>query len=111
MRYAIEVLQKEREEIVNALKNGQKERLHDLQQVDKAIGWIKLLQDKNLEKANQYNFDELPYIEGYGGFTSYRLMMDKETDDTNDWVEYKKPNGDSYRLCLGDFLLVHKPYS
>lgn len=111
MQYAIEVLNKEREEIIIALKNGQQEKLNDLQQVDKAIGWIELLKDNNLDKVSRYVFDELPYIEGYGGFTSYRLMIDKETDNTDDWVEYKKPDGTHYQLALGDFLLVHKPHS
>lgn len=108
MEYVIELLQKERETIVAALKNGQQEKLRDLRQVEKAIGWLSLIQENNLDRACKYDLDALPYIEGYGGFTCYRIMIDKETDNTEDWEEYKKQDGGHYQLSLGDFLLVHR---
>lgn len=108
MEYVIELLQKERETIVAALKNGQQEKLRDLQQVEKAIGWLNLIQENNLDQACKYDLDALPYIEGYGGFTCYRIMIDKETDSKEEWEEYKKQDGGHYHLSLGDFLLVHR---
>ncbi len=108
MEYAIKLLEKEREMVITALKNGEQERLRDLQQIDKAIGWLRLIQDNHLDKAGNYHLDALPYIEGYGGFTYYHIMIDKETDHTEDWEEYKKQDGEHYQLSLGDFLLVRK---
>lgn len=111
MEYAVELLQKERETVVEALKMGERERLRDLQQIDKAIGWLRLIQANNLDKACKYNLDALPYIEGYGGFACYRVMIDKETEDTEDteeWEEYEKRDGKHYLLSPGDFLLVRK---
>lgn len=110
MDYAIGVLLKEREEIVTALKSGQKNRLKDLAQLDKAIHWLNLLQGADLDLANRYQLEALPFIEGYGGFTCYRLMIDNETDDVNAWVEYKNDQGESYSLQLGDYILRHKHY-
>ncbi|MDE7478177.1 MAG: hypothetical protein K2M91_09550 [Lachnospiraceae bacterium] len=107
MEYVIKLLQKERETIVESLRNGQQERLQDLQQVDKAIGWLKLIQDNNLEPAGKYHLDALPMIEGHGGFATYRIMIDDDTDDTAHWEEYRKQTGGHYCLSLGDFLLVH----
>ena len=81
MDYAIKLLETEREIIIAALKNGKKERLNDLQQLDKALGWLRLLEEKQLDKANRYHLEPLPFIEGYGGFTNYRIAIDNETDD------------------------------
>lgn len=108
MEYAIRLLQKEREAIVSALKNGQHEKIRDLQQVDHAIGWLCLVRDNHLDKAGSYELDALPYIEGYGGFTYYRIMIDKESENTENWEEYKKQDGRHYELGPGDFLLVHR---
>lgn len=108
MEYVIELLRKEREAIVRCLKNGEQERVRDLQQIDQAIGWLKLIQDNGLDMAGKYNLDALPHIEGYGGFSCYRIMIDKESDCVEDWEEYEKQDGGHYCLSLGDFLLVHK---
>lgn len=108
MEYVIELLQKERETTISALKNGQNEKMRTLQQIDQAIGWLSMIQDHHLGQANKYDLHELPYIEGYGGFTCYRIMIDKETDNTEDWEEYKRQDGGHYELSMGDFLLVHR---
>lgn len=44
MLYAIEVLKKERERIIENLKAGKSERQKELKEIDKAIGWLKSLQ-------------------------------------------------------------------
>lgn len=108
MEYVIELLQKERETIIAALKNGQHEKLQNLQQIDQAIGWLGMIQDYHLGQANQYDLHALPYIEGYGGFTCYRIMIDKETEHTENWEEYVRQDGGHYELSMGDFLLVHR---
>lgn len=108
MKYVIGLLQEERETIIAALRNGQHDKLQNLQQIDQAIGWLNLIQDKHLDQACKYDLHALPYIEGYGGFTCYRIMIDKETDDRENWEEYKRQDGGYYELSLGDFLLVHR---
>ena len=109
MHYAIKILEREREMIVSALKDGHQEKLQDLQGIDKALGWLRLLQENRVKKASRYSFDTLPPIEGRGGFSNYRLMLDDETDDTACWDEYTKPDGSHYLLCPGDFIVEEKP--
>lgn len=55
MEYVIELLCKEREAIVRCLKNGEQERVRDLQQIDQAMGWLKLIQDNGLDTAGKYS--------------------------------------------------------
>lgn len=108
MDYAIKLLEAEREIIIAALKNGKKEKLNDLQQLDKALGWLRLLEERQLDKANRYHLEPLPFIEGHGGFTNYRIAIDNETDDMKFWEEYKKDDGSHLLLSLGDYLLIEK---
>lgn len=108
MEYAVKILEAERNAVVAAMKAGHNERLKDLQELDKALGWLRLLQEQQVDKAGRYNLDALPYIEDRGGFTYYRLMVDNETDNTADWDEYKKPDGSRYELHSGDFILEAK---
>lgn len=108
MDYAIQILEEERLRIQSALRDGHKERLQDLQQLDKALGWLSLLQEKQVEKASRYHFISLPFIEGHGGFTNYRIMIDNETEDTSFWEEYVKQDGSHYLLGYGDFIVQSK---
>lgn len=108
MQYAINTLKSERERIVIELKNGHSERLGDLQQIDKAIGWLKLLMSRNVDKAVRYDFEQLPEIEGCV-WSSYRLVADMETEDKTFWTECRKPDGSDYCITFGDYLLLHKP--
>ena len=109
MDYAIKVLEREREMIVSALKDGYQEKLNDLQEIDKALGWLRLLQEHRIRNVCRYCCDTLPPIVGRGGFSNYRLMLDDETDDTACWDEYTKPDGSHYLLCPGDFIVEEKP--
>ena len=69
MEHAIKLLEKERDLIVADLKNGKKERLDDLKDLDKALEWLYLLEEKQFDKAKRYNLEQLPFIEGRGGFS------------------------------------------
>ena len=69
MEHAIKLLEKERELIVEDLKNGKKERLDDLKDLDKALEWLYLLEEKQFDEAKRYNLEQLPFIEGRGGFS------------------------------------------
>lgn len=90
MDYAIKILESERISIISALKNGQSGRYN------------------KVDNAGKYNFEPLPFIEGYGGFTNYRIMIDKETEDCSLWEEYKKTDGSCFLLDPGDFILEAK---
>lgn len=108
MEYAIKILEKERELIIVALKNGKKERLDDLKQLDKALDWLRLLEERQLGVAKEYNLEPLPFIEGRGGFSCYRIAIDNEMDDIKFWEEYKKIDGSHLLLSPGDYILNEK---
>lgn len=56
MKDIIELLQKERIKTVDALKNGNKQELSYLQQIDKALGWLKLIEEKGLEMSDAMTY-------------------------------------------------------
>lgn len=51
MEYAIKTLEAERDAVVSAMKKGHKERLKDLQKLDKALGWLRLLLDRQVDRG------------------------------------------------------------
>ena len=108
MEYAIKILEKERELIVSALKKGEKEHLTVLKELDKALSWLYLLKGIQVGTAKKYHIEPLPIIEGHGGFSSYRIAIDNETDDINFWEEYKKNDGSHLLLYWGDYILKEK---
>lgn len=105
MEYAIKILEEERSALIASLKEGRDNRLDDLRQLDKALGWLRLLQEKRVDKASRYHVEPLPFIEGHGGFTNYRVVIDNETDDMALWEEYQKTDGSHFLLSLGDFIV------
>ena len=46
MKDIIDLLQKKRIKTVDALKHGNQQKLPYLQQIDKALGWLKLIEEK-----------------------------------------------------------------
>ena len=54
MKDIIELLQKERIKTVDALKHGNQQELSYLQQIDKALGWLKRIEEKGLEDVMTY---------------------------------------------------------
>ena len=74
MEYAINLLEKERELVIVYLKNGEKERLTDLKQLDKALGWLRLLKEQQICMVKKYQLERMPPIDGRGGFSSYRIV-------------------------------------
>lgn len=108
MQFSIDILQKERDKIVCDLKSGQKERLIDLQDIDKALGCLRLLTDRQADKASCYNLEKLPFPINYP-WSNYRLMVDMEEDNIEDWTEYEKADGTHHLLYGDDILLIAKP--
>ena len=58
MKDIIELLQKERIKTVDALKHGNQQELSYLQQIDKALGWLKRIEEKGLEDKIQKETDK-----------------------------------------------------
>ena len=108
MEHAIKLLEKERELIVEDLKNGKKERLDDLKDLDKALEWLYLLEEKQFDEAKRFNLDQLPFIEGRGGFSCYRIAIDNESDDIKFWDEYEKSDGSKLSLYPRDYIINRK---
>ncbi len=108
MEYAINLLEKERELIVEDLKNGKKDRLNYLKDLDKALEWLYLLEEKQFDEAKRYNLEQLPFIEGRGGFSCYRIAIDNESDDIKFWDEYEKSDGAKLSLYPRDYIINRK---
>ena len=108
MEHAIKLLEKERELIVADLKNGKKDRLDDLKDLDKALEWLYLLEEKQFDEAKRYNLEQLPFIEGRGGFSCYRIAIDNESDDIKLWDEYEKSDGSKLSLYPRDYIINRK---
>ena len=108
MEHAIKLLEKERELIVADLKNGKKDRLDDLKDLDKALEWLYLLEEKQFDEAKRYNLEQLPFIEGRGGFSCYRIAIDNESDDIKFWYEYEKSDGSKLSLYPRDYIINRK---
>ena len=105
MEHAIKLLEKERELIVADLKNGKKDRLDDLKDLDKALEWLYLLEEKQFDEAKRYNLEQLPFVEGRGGFSCYRIAIDNESDDIKFWDEYEKSDGSKLSLYPRDYII------
>ena len=60
MKDIIELLQNERTKTVDALKQGEQDKLSHLQQLDKALGWLKVVEDNELMDINK---EEEPKVE------------------------------------------------
>ena len=108
MEHAIKLLEKERELIVADLKNGKKDRFDDLKDLDKALEWLYLLEENQFDEAKRYNLEQLPFIEGRGGFSCYRIAIDNESDDIKFWDEYEKSDGSKLSLYPRDYIINRK---
>ena len=108
MEHAIKLLEKERELIVEDLKNGNKDRLNYLKDLDKALEWLYLLEEKQFDEAKRYNLEQLPFIEGRGGFSCYRIAIDNESDEIKFWDEYEKSDGSKLSLYPRDYIINRK---
>ena len=108
MEHAIKLLEKERDLIVADLKNGKKDRLDDLKDLDKALEWLYLLEEKQFDEAKRYNLEQLPFIEGRGGFSCYRIAIDNESDEIKFWDDYEKSDGSKLSLYPRDYIINRK---
>ena len=72
MKDIIELLQNERTKTVDALKQGEQDKLSYLQQIDKALGWLKVVEDNELATVGSYKIHRLP--DPHSGFSYYHLI-------------------------------------
>ena len=86
MKDIIELLQNERTKTVDALKQGEQDKLSYLQQIDKALGWLKVVEDNELATVGSYKIHRLP--DPHSGFSYYHLMVDNESGDPKDWTPW-----------------------
>ena len=106
MDYAIAVLERERTAIVEELRTGRRERLPDLQELDRGLDWLRLLQLHGVDQAARYRVEIPPLIEDRG-FAYYRLAMDYDgSDDMRYWKEYIKPDGSHLELTGGGDIIL-----
>lgn len=105
MKDIIELLQNERTKTIDALKQGELDKLSHLQQIDKALGWLKVVEDNELATVGSYKIHRLP--DPHSGFSYYHLMVDNESGDPKDWTEYK-PDNQSLELCFDDIIITRK---
>ena len=105
MKDIIELLQNERTKTVDALKQGEQDKLSHLQQLDKALGWLKVVEDNELATVGSYS--RVPMPDPNSGFSYYHLMVDNESGDPKDWTEYK-PDNQSLELCFDDIIITRK---
>lgn len=105
MKDVIELLQNERIKTVEALQQGNQDQLSYLQQIDKALGWLKVVEDNELATVGSYKIHRLP--DPNFGFSYYHLMIDYESGDPKDWEEYK-PDNQSLELCFDDIIITRK---
>lgn len=105
MEYAIKVLLAEKDLLIEKLKLEQntdvnKERVSH---INKAVKWLNKISELKIKDVSNYEIVELPDMNT--GYSEYRLMNDCETDDVNQWVEFKSQTG----LTVGDIIISKKP--
>ena len=105
MKTIINILEKERKKIVEHIKSGDKNYLEKLKELDKAINWIKKLDELNIENVQKYNIIKLPNMGT--GWSEYRIMNDCETDNRQMWIELKINNEKLY-MTWDDIVIIKK---
>ncbi len=99
----IEILEEKRKLLIELLKTEAKNDLILAQKLefDKAIHWLKKINELKWDNAAMYDIVELPDMNT--GFSEYRIMNDCETDDRSYWLELEP------RCYAGDYLIIAKP--
>lgn len=108
MKYALELLEAQRTKIVEEMRQGA-HRLADLQAIDKALSWLKVIDEHELEGAWKYDVHQLPVQEV--GVAHYHLMIDTDYDgfdDPTDWSLYKSQDGEELEVGMLDWIITRK---
>jgi predicted secreted protein len=108
VKIVIQYLEQRITDIKNMLKDeNNKHLLPELKEVNNAINWLKKIDELKLKNVQKYEIIELPEpTSSY--FSSYRIMEDREDDDSNQWIEFKKDTK-PVLASMGDILIIKKP--
>ena len=105
MKTVVKHLEERRAEIQQHLKSGRKEFLAELQEYDKALAWLKKIDELQLSIVQRYDVIKLP--DPNTGYAEYRIMNDCETDDINQWVELEI-EGKRVTATMDDVLIISR---
>ncbi|MEK6495104.1 hypothetical protein [Myroides odoratimimus] len=105
MKDIISLLQKRKQDIIVELKQGDTTNQNLIAQLDKAISWLTTVEDHQLDTVNHYDVHALP--DTTHGMSYYHLMIDCESSDPVDWVEYT-PHNRPIEMCMGDIIITRK---
>ncbi|KZE79814.1 hypothetical protein AV926_11625 [Myroides marinus] len=105
MKDIITLLQHKKQEVITELKQGNTSQQGLISQLDKAISWLNTVEEHQLDTAKHYDIHQLP--DTSNGMSFFHLMIDCESSDPNDWVEYT-PNNKAIEMCMGDLVIVKK---
>ena len=107
MKYVIEYLKKERESLLNQIKNGSQNEIKNKVEIDTAIKWLEKINELELTQPDKYDFLRLPDMKT--GYSEYHIMNDCESDDINNWIELKDSEEYPVTLIFDDILISRKP--
>lgn len=105
MKDIITILQDKKQEVITELKAGNTNNQSLISQLDKAISWLAIVEQYQLDMTNRYDIQVLP--DTAHGMSFFHLMIDCESSDSKDWVEYA-PNNSPIEMSIGDIIMVRK---
>jgi hypothetical protein len=105
MNDIITLLHNKKQAIITELKLGNTINQHLITQLDKAISWLSTIEKYQLDHAKLYDIHSLP--DTSHGMSFFHLMIDCESSDPADWVEYT-PENKAIEICIGDLVIVKK---
>lgn len=105
MKYAIQSLVSQRDEVLEELKKGVNTDISQKRiiEIKRAILWLQKLSELNIKDLKKYELVILPNMET--GYSDYRIMNDCESDDRKNWIEWK----DHPTIIPGDIIITEKP--
>lgn len=105
MKEIITLLQQKKQEVIGELKEGKTKQQSLILQLDKAISWLNFADTHQLDSTKYYDIHSLP--DTAHGTAYYHLMIDCESSDTKDWVEYALDHN-SIEMSVGDIVIIRK---
>lgn len=108
MEYVIELLKKEREALLSAIKGGDSDKIKSKVEVEQAVYWLGKIRELGFDCSKEkYEFIKLPDIKT--GFSEYHIMNDGDSDNIDDWIEIKDETGYPITLIFDDVLISRRP--
>lgn len=94
-------------QILGELRDGaDAERVALKGELEEASRCLELCDRVGIDGAAQVHV--LPFLEGRGGYSEYRILVDAETEDREHWLE-PSINGEPVRLHPGDLVVEKGP--